>query len=105
MNDQVVVIGGWDDPASHRLRLQDFIIGGESMIPVFTDEATFKRMTAGTPYADQGIAIDRDLLLSILRGDERLLLDPGTPHMLRVTKATLAEGVDRIVASRGGLSA
>lgn len=41
MRDSVIVIGGWDNEDSDSIRLQDFIIDGESVIPIFADEAAF----------------------------------------------------------------
>jgi hypothetical protein len=98
MQDQLVVIGGWNDPASRTLRLQDFIIDGRSFIPIFSDEATFKRQAAGTPFEQDGLVIDRALLLSVLRDDELLILNPADPDALKMTKADLAAGVDRDAA-------
>ncbi len=41
MRDSVIVIGGWDNEDSDSIRLQDFIIDGESVIPIFADGAAF----------------------------------------------------------------
>ncbi len=89
MQDKLVVIGGWDDPESKSLRLQNFQADGRPYIPIFSDEAAFKRQVKGSGFEADGLVIDRRLLVSILRGDEMLILDPGDPDPLRLTKADL----------------
>lgn len=91
MQDQIIVIGGWDDPASRSLRLQNFVANGEPFIPIFSDEAAFERQVKGSGFEDDGLAIDRDLLLSFLSGDEVLILNPGDPDPVKMTKADLAD--------------
>lgn len=95
MQDQIIVIGGWEDPASRSLRLQNFVANGESFIPIFSDEAAFERQVKGSGFEDDGLAIDRDMLLSILSGEELLILNPGDPDAVKMTKADLASGSDR----------
>ncbi len=92
MQDQVVVIGGWDDPESRTLRLQNFKADGQSYIPIFSDEAAFKRQVKGSGFEGDGIVIERRVLVAILRGDEVLILNPGDPDPLRLTKADLCVG-------------
>lgn len=92
MQDRVIVIGGWDDTASRSLRLQNFVIDGESFIPIFSDEAAFDRQVRGSGFEGKGLAIERSLLSSILNDDELLMLDPGGPEPMRMTKADLAKG-------------
>ena len=91
---EFVVIGRWDDASSTKLTLQDFVIDGRSTIPIFFDEASFKRQTAGTPYEREGLVIDSGLLLSMLKDDDRLILDPGSARAVPMTKAQLASQVD-----------
>lgn len=98
MGDHVVVIGGWDDEKGHDLNLQDFIINGESFIPVFADEATFKREAAGSGYETKGVSIDRNLLISILGDDQMLLLNPGSDS-LRMRRVDLARGLQAVLTS------
>lgn len=93
MQDQVIVIGGWNDPAARSLRLQNFVVDGESFIPIFSDEAAFDRQVRGSGFEGNGLAIDRDLLLSILSGDELLILNPGDPEPTRMTPADLVKGL------------
>lgn len=90
MQDKVVVIGGWDDPEARSLRLQNFVGKDGPFIPIFSDEAAFKRQVKGSGFEQDGIVIDRRFLFSILRGDEVLILDPGDPDPVRLTKADLS---------------
>lgn len=90
MQDQFVVIGGYDDTSSRTLRLQDFENDGGSFIPIFSDEEAFRRQIKGSDFEGDGLVIDRKLLFTILRGDELLILDPGDPNPRRMTKADLA---------------
>ena len=91
MQDEIIVIGDWDDDQSTSLRLQDFASGGEAFIPIFSDEAQFKQQIRGSGFEDKGIAINRNLLVSLLRGDELLVLNPGGPNPVRMRKADLAK--------------
>ena len=74
----LIVIGALGESESSALKLQDFVADGERFIPVFSDKAHFAAEAKGTGYEDQGIEIDRKLLASILKGDEVLVLNPGT---------------------------
>ncbi len=92
MQDEIIVIGSWEDGESRSLRLQDFADESGSFIPIFSDEATFNHQVRGSGFEDSGIAIDRNLLSSMLRGDELLILNPGGPDPLKLTKADLMNG-------------
>jgi hypothetical protein len=95
MPHKIITIGGWDDETSRSIRLQNFISDGKSFIPIFSDWLAFKRQVEGSGLEGDGLEIDRDLLLSILRGDELLILNPGDPDSVQMTKADLADGLDR----------
>lgn len=88
MRDQVAVIGYWERPKC--IRLQNFIINGESVYPIFSDEAAFKRQIVGSGFEMQGLNIKVHFLLSFLRGDEVFLLNPGDAEPVRLTTADLA---------------
>ena len=96
--DHVFVIGGWEDDKGHDIQLQDFIINGESFIPIFSDVATFDREAAGSGFEKKGISIDRNLLISILSDDQMLLLNPGSDS-LRMRRADLARGLQNVLAA------
>jgi hypothetical protein len=93
MRDSVVAIGGWDNEDSDFIRLQDFIIDGESIIPIFADEAAFDRQTHGSGFEALGIIVK--LHFSFLRGDEILMLNPGDPKPLKLRPTDLAEAFAR----------
>jgi hypothetical protein len=81
----VVVIASWQSPESSSITLQDFKKDGQSYIPIFSDEAHFREEAKGSSYERSGKSIDCKLLVSILRGDELLILNPrsGAPVELR----------------------
>ena len=91
-NDKIVVIARWDKPDSHAITLQDFTVDGRVFIPIFSDEATFKAEIAGSGIERQGVAIDRAVLISLLKGDERLLLNPASTRR-ELSKADLEAGL------------
>jgi hypothetical protein len=88
--DQIIVIGDWLDESARSIRLQNFIAGGESFIPVFSDEGSFRRETQGSGLETKGLAIECALLASMLRGDETLILNPGSANPMRLKKSDLA---------------
>lgn len=92
MRDEIIVIGGWEDANSRSLRLQNFVANGESFIPIFSNEAGFKQQVQGSGFEDAGLVIERDLLVSMLHGDELLVLDPGGPNPVKLRKADLVGG-------------
>ncbi len=95
-----VVIGRWDDPSASKLTLQDFIIEGRSTIPIFSDEASFKQQATGTPFERDGLVIAGGLLLSMLKDDDRLILDPGSRNAMTMTKAQFVVHIE----GNGGVS-
>jgi hypothetical protein len=89
LGKRVVVIGRWSDPSSHTLELQDFVRNGETFIPLFSDEDHFDRETMGSGFESEGISIDTDFFVSLLRGDELLILNPGSTSPTRLRKSDL----------------
>lgn len=89
LQDDIVVIGWWTDESSNKIVLQDFVRDGHSFIPIFSDEDRFRAETAGSGFESKGLAIKRRLLHSILRGDEVLVLNPGS-DAVRLCRADLA---------------
>ena len=67
------------------LTLQDYRVDGEPVIPLFSSEAALRESTHGGDLGRPAVAIDRGLLVSLLRGDEVFLLDPRLPSELRFT--------------------
>jgi hypothetical protein len=87
MQDEVFMIGDFDDDT---ITFADFIIDGERVIPLFSDRAAFDRQTQGSGFEKQGLLLKVHFLLSMLRGDELFILNPGDPEPLRLTTADLA---------------
>lgn len=92
MPDKIIAIGNWENNKSRSLRLQKFMIEDKSFIPIFSDEMTFSHQIRGSGFESSGVAVDRNFLLSILRGDELLILNPGGSDPLKLTKADLVSG-------------
>jgi hypothetical protein len=87
MAGSVVVLGRWKDVADNQLVLQDFVRDGESFIPIFSDDEHFREETRGSQFEKMGLAIQCELFLAMLRGDEVLILNPGSTAPLRLRKA------------------
>jgi len=87
MNGHVIVVGRWLDVRSNQIFFQTFERGDESFIPIFSDETHFRDEVKGSGFEDAGISIDCQLFVSLLRGDERLILNPGSDHPMRLMKA------------------
>jgi hypothetical protein len=77
-SDFVVIIATWDDAADRKIDIQDFVQDGRPFIPIFSDEARFEAEAAGSGFEDKGVRIRRDLLRDLLKGDELLILNPGS---------------------------
>ena len=75
--DMVVIVARWDDEQSQNITIQDFLRDEKPFIPVFTDEAAFKAQIDGSGFEDQGVVINTDMFLSIMRGGEHLIVNPG----------------------------
>ena len=78
MAGSVIVIGQWADAGQTQLRIQDFRLQGRSFIPIFSDDGQFWEQMHATPFVNQGLSIDCPSLIRILRGDELLILNPGS---------------------------
>jgi hypothetical protein len=74
----VVIIATWTSGASKKINIQDFVRKGQSFIPVFSDQQHFKDETRGSGFEGKGISIDANLFASLLKGDELLVLNPGS---------------------------
>ncbi len=71
----VVILADSLDPKSSTIRLQDYTRHNASFIPIFSSMEKFEESSQGQ-VKNKVIAIDGILLLSILRGDEMLYLNP-----------------------------
>jgi hypothetical protein len=93
MPDEMLVICGRHGENSPFGRLMTYVIDGESAIPIFFEEASFQRQTEGSGYEDQGVVMSMDILAPLLADDARLILNPGDPDPLKLTKAELADAL------------
>jgi hypothetical protein len=84
-----IVIATWENRESKTITLQNFIANGESFIPIFSDEDTFKSETEGSAFANNGVAIDGKFLFSLLLGNELLILNPGSSNPVRLRASDL----------------
>jgi hypothetical protein len=50
----------------------------------------------GSGFENAGLAINRDLLVAVLHGDELLVLDPGGPSPMKLRKAELIGGARNV---------
>jgi len=98
LSQHVYIIASWDNPQSKSLRIQDFVRNGRPFIPVFSDEAHFKAETKGSGFESKGISIDGNLFASLLKGDELIVLNPGsrTPVELSAEKMKMLVVPDRL---------
>ena len=74
----VVIIATWTSGASKKINIQDFMRNGKSFIPIFSDQQHFKDETRGSAFDGKGVSIDANMLASLLKGDETLVLNPGS---------------------------
>jgi hypothetical protein len=73
-----VIIASWTDPTSHNITVQTFVVDGKRFIPIFSDFEHFRHESVGSGFEDQGVEIERSFLVSLLNGDELLVLNPGS---------------------------
>lgn len=86
LGGHVFIIATWQDPKSNQITVQDFTDPqGRSFLPFFSDETHFRAETKGSGLEDKGVSIDCNIFISMLHGQEMLLLNPGsgTPVTLR----------------------
>lgn len=62
------------------LTIQDFDINGQRMIPLFTSAASFQQSLQGRDFPYPVVEIRFATLVEMLKGDETMLVNPGTPE-------------------------
>ena len=87
----IIVLAKRPDMSSRVLDIQDYVINGESVIPLFSTEAALTASLRGAQLGRPTMAIARPLLASVLGGNEVFLLDPQLPSQLRFTAAEFRE--------------
>jgi hypothetical protein len=92
----VIVIGSWADAEATRLLIQDFKLQGRAFIPLFSDETHFWAELGSTPFWNKGLAVECKSLMSILHGDELLILNPGSRMPVQLCKADFEPYLGRV---------
>lgn len=90
----VIIIATWTSGASKKINIQDFMRNGKSFIPVFSDQQHFKDETRGSGFGEKGVSIDANMLASLLKGDETLVLNPGSKSPLDIQARELKALMD-----------
>lgn len=90
----VVIIASWTSGASKTLQVQDFMRNGKSFIPVFSDQQHFNVETKGSGFEGKGVSIDANMMASLLKGHETLVLNPGSKTPLDIQARELKALVD-----------
>ncbi len=90
----VVIIATRTSGTSRKINIQDFIRNGKSFIPIFSDQQHFKDETRGSGHESKGVSIDANMLASLLKGDETLVLNPGSKSPLDIQAKELKALLD-----------
>jgi hypothetical protein len=85
----IIVLCRQPDLNSHVLDIQDYVIDGESIIPLFSSPEALRASTRGADLGRPLFEIDRALLTSVAKGHEVYLLDPQTDRQLRFSARDL----------------
>lgn len=72
----IVILSDSLEGDSNKINIQDYIVNGKSFIPVFTSIEKFDKSTQGQVKNDK-VEIKGIFLLSILKGNELLKVNPG----------------------------
>ena len=94
LGGHVHIIASRDHPQSQSFKVQDFIRDGKSFIPFFSDESHFRSETKGSGFETKGLSMDTHLFAASLRGDERLVLNPGSATPVEMPASELKSLVD-----------
>lgn len=81
----LVIVASWENELDNKIQIQDFILNGESFIPLFSNVRHFRDEVAGSGFENSGVLIRKDMLVKILHGNETLILNPGSENPTRLT--------------------
>lgn len=87
----IIVLVKQPEMSSRVLDIQNYVINGESVIPLFSTKAALNESLRGADLGRPTFVITRPLLVSMLHGSEVFLLDPQLPSQLRFTAAEFRE--------------
>ena len=96
--DHLFIMASWTDPNSHKITVHDFIKNARSFIRIFSDRAHFITESKGSGFENKVVSIDFNLFVSMLRGDELLILNPGRQSPVELRKADLMPHAKPFVA-------
>lgn len=85
----IIVLCSPLDPASDVLNVQDYVMGGETVVPLFSSWEALQQSTCGKDLARPVVEISRSLLTYVAHGSEVFLLDPQLETELRFTVSDL----------------
>jgi hypothetical protein len=83
----VIIVGSWVDAEGTQILIQDFRVEGQAFIPFFSDDGQFWSQLGSTPYVNKGLCIECQSFVTLLRGDEWLVLNPGSPAPVALARA------------------
>lgn len=91
--NHLVIIADVGNASDTTISVQNFNHDGFSFIPIFSSKNMFTSLTAGSEFQEKGISIEIDMLLSMLKGDETLILNPGSdqPWIIKAWNGTKAQ--------------
>lgn len=73
-----IVLAQKPQPEDIHLAIQDFIIGGQSMVPMFTSTELFTQSLKGRDFPYPVVEIRFGTLMQMLQGNEIIIVNPGT---------------------------
>ena len=89
MKGHVVIIATWKSKDAKDISIQDFMRNGKSFIPLFSDKQHFESETKDSGFEKKGVSIDANMLASILKGTETLVLNPGSKTPIDIQASEL----------------
>ncbi len=95
MNGHVFVIATWKSKDAKDINVQDFMRNGKSFIPIFQDQKHFETETKGSGFEKKGVSIDANMLASIMKGTETLVLNPGSKTPIDIAASELKPLIDK----------
>ena len=90
----VVIIATWTSGTSKTINIQNFIRNGKPFVPIFSDQKHFKDETKGSGFESKGVSIDANMLASIIKADDVLVLNPGSKTPVDIQAKELKALVD-----------
>jgi hypothetical protein len=87
----LIVLAKEPDREGNVLDVQDYILNGESYIPIFSSKEAFQQSTRGAKMDKPVWAIDRRLFVELSRSKQVIILDIGLPTEIRFTGQELTQ--------------